>query len=156
MCEGFQSFWQDRENELFSNEPHQINFLPDITRQNWSEHVRSANQGFLDTLTGRANVYAFFVRNKGTQASWQVKYVGESKRLDLKTRLTAHLIFKSQKTGAKFADVQKAVLEDGQEIAVALIMVNPESLRLAVEEEIIQKHQPEWNTHGCKRTLERH
>jgi hypothetical protein len=44
----------------------------------------------------------------------------------------------------------KTLVTSGQEIGVSFIKVEPESLRLFVEETIIAKHKNElpWNTHG--------
>ena len=44
----------------------------------------------------------------------------------------------------------KTAVAAGQEIGVSFIKVEPESLRLFVEETIIAKHKTElpWNTHG--------
>jgi len=44
----------------------------------------------------------------------------------------------------------KAAVSAGEEIGVSLIKVQPESLRLYVEETIISMHKERlpWNTHG--------
>jgi hypothetical protein len=59
------------------------------------------------------------------------------------------MITKDHRTGSMLKAVKTAVAA-GQEIGVSFIKVEPQSLRLFVEETIIVKHKNElpWNTHG--------
>ncbi len=63
--------------------------------------------------------------------------------------MTQHLIAKDHRTGSMLEAVKTAVAAQ-QKIGVSFIKVQPESLRLFVEETIIAKHKDElpWNTHG--------
>lgn len=67
----------------------------------------------------------------------------------LRERITQHLIAKDSRTGSMLEVAKKAVA-DGYDIGLSFIKVQPESLRLFVEEAIIAKHKNKlpWNTHG--------
>lgn len=112
------------------------------------DDIKNQNQDFLKNLNGRANVYAIFVRQNPSNA-WNLVYVGQRKSANLRERLTQHLIRKSAQTGSMLEDVKSAVAE-GKEIGVSCIKVEPESLRLFVEETIIRslERKPPWNKHG--------
>jgi hypothetical protein len=89
------------------------------------------------------------VRSSGDNENWSTVYVGERKSSGLRERITQHLITKDHRTGSMLKAVKTAVAA-GQKIGVSFIMVEPESLRLFVEETIIAKHKNKlpWNTHG--------
>ena len=76
-------------------------------------------------------------------------YVGERKADGLRSRITEHLIKKDHKTGSKLAEIQAAVA-NGLEIGLSFIRVEPQSLRLFVEETIIvnNKSKLPWNSQG--------
>jgi hypothetical protein len=76
-------------------------------------------------------------------------YVGESKSISLRDRITAHVIDKETRTGSTLSFVKDAV-SARQQIGISFIKVQPESLRLFVEEKIISKNKEKlpWNTHG--------
>jgi len=102
---------------------------------NWpSPTIKAANEGFLKTLRGRANVYAIYVRGP-TQQDWIPVYVGQSKSINLRGRMSHHLIKKNETMGSMLSVIQTAVA-DGGEIGLAFIKVEPESLRVYVEETI--------------------
>ena len=76
-------------------------------------------------------------------------YVGQRKSPSLKERIVQHLVKKNERTGSMLEAVKTAV-SDGREAAISYVLVEPESLRLFVEEAIIasnKAHLP-WNTHG--------
>ena len=71
---------------------------------------------------------------------------GQSKSDGLRNRCYQHLVKKHRKTGSKLNDVRKSVSE-GRKVAVAYVMVRPESLRHFVEDTIIaaESAQLTWN-----------
>lgn len=116
----------------------------------WSvEEIRSLNKPVLDGLNGNGNVYAIYTSNVGEQDQWTPVYVGQRKSTSLRGRLAQHLITKSEQTGSMLEAVKTSV-SDGHRIGISYIKVEPESLRLYVEETIIsqQKDMLPWNTHG--------
>ena len=135
---------------LFSGVQCQF-FYPDgCSLQHWpAEEIRLANEEFLKTLRHRANVYALFVRTHGTEEQWRPVYVGERKSKGLRDRISQHLITKDSRTGSMLEEVKSAVASK-QDIGLSFIKIEPESLRLFVEETIIAKHKGElpWNSHG--------
>ncbi len=135
---------------LFAEVPHQFIFPVGCSLQHWSVgEIKTLNEIFLKTLKHRANVYVLSVRPSGGNQNWSPVYVGQRKSAGLRERITQHLITKNHRTGSMLEAVKTAVAA-GQEIGVSFIKVEPESLRLFVEETIIAKHKKElpWNTHG--------
>lgn len=147
---GLSEFAESCAQALFSDVQHQFNFPDGCTPQFWPiEEIKSANDTFLKTLRNRANVYALFIRTRRKAERWQPVYVGERKSVGLRERITQHLIAKDSRTGSMLEVVKKAVADE-YDIGLSFIKVQPESLRLFVEEAIIAKHKNElpWNTHG--------
>ena len=134
---------------LLAGEKHRFNFPQGCTLQHWPvTEIKAVNEQFLETLRDRANVYALFVRSAGRGEDWRAVYVGERKSAGLRGRITEHMIHKDHRTGSMLEAVKTAVGAQ-QEIGITFIKVQPESLRLFVEETIIVNHQDElpWNTH---------
>lgn len=96
-------------------------------------------------------MYALFVRDAPSGA-WALVYVGQRKSQGIRERLIQHLVKERPKTGSKFKQVQAAVNENSI-IGVHVIKVEPESLRLFVEEKIIEAKGDSliWNQHGVIR-----
>jgi len=135
---------------LLSNIQYQFNYPDGCTLQHWPvEEIKAANELFLKSLRHSANVYAIFLRPHGTEEQWQPVYVGERKSVGLRERITQHLIDKDTRTGSKLDEIKRAVATK-QDIGLSFIKVEPESLRLYVEEAIIANHKNEleWNTHS--------
>ena len=76
-------------------------------------------------------------------------YVGQTKSQYLRQRIRQHLVKKSQKTGSQLPQVQDAVA-DGRNIGISYVLIEPESLRLYVEDSIIATRadgELPWNKH---------
>jgi hypothetical protein len=147
---GLAEFAESCAQTLFAELPHQFIFPVGCSLQHWPvDEIKTSNETFLKTLRHRANVYALSVRSSGGNQNWSPVYVGERKSAGLRDRITQHMITKDHRTGSMLEAVKTAVAA-GQEIGVSFIKVEPESLRLFVEETIIVKHKNElpWNTHG--------
>ena len=111
--------------------------------QNWTvERIKAANKPFLKTLRNRGNVYAIFVRPNGKKTDWSQMYVGERKSAGLRQRITEHLIEKDDRTGSMLEAIKTAVSAN-HAIGLSFIKVEPESLRVFIEETIIAKHKQE-------------
>lgn len=146
--DGLHDFAEECAKVLLAGVQHQFTYPKGCTLHDWPiDSIKRANESFLKSLRGRANVYAIFVRR--TDEHWLPVYVGERKSIGLRDRLTQHLISKNHRTGSMLEAVKTAV-SAGEEIGVSLIKVQPESLRLYVEETIISMHKERlpWNTHG--------
>jgi len=148
---GLAEFAESCAQALFAEVPHQFIFPEGCSLQHWPvEEIKTANEAFLKTLRHRANIYCLFVRpSSGDNENWSAVYVGERKRDGLRDRITQHLITKDHRTGSMLEAVKTAVAAQ-QEVVVSFIKVQPESLRLFVEETIIARHKVDlpWNTHG--------
>ena len=147
---GLTKFAQECASDLFAKVQYQFIYPKGCSLKNWPvKRIKAANEAFLKSLRNCGNVYAIFVRPAGKKASWSHMYVGERKSAGLRQRMTEHLIDKDDRTGSMLAAVKTAVSEK-QSIGLSFIKVEPESLRLFVEETIIAKHKQDlpWNTQG--------
>lgn len=149
---GLAEFADDCAEKLFAGVQHQFSFPLGCSLEYWPvEEIKLANEEFLGTLRHRANIYALFVRGKEADQPWQPVYVGERKSNGLRERITQHLIHKDHRTGSMLEAVKTAV-HAGKHVGLAFVKVEPESLRLYVEETIIAKAKRAgklpWNTHG--------
>jgi hypothetical protein len=128
--------------ELHNNEDEKV----------WKRYIpiiKELNKNLLSKLRNNANLYAIYVRNS-KDSNWQPVYVGERKSDGMRERITQHLINKNVGTGSKLAEVMEAV-SNGRLIGVSFIKVDPESLRLYVEEYIINNSSIDtlkWNKQG--------
>ncbi|MEH8110202.1 hypothetical protein Q7I18_04540 [Aeromonas veronii] len=153
--EGIQEYIDNCEHYLLKEEPTEFLFPEALKNHSisdsiWTDNadeVKKLNEPLLSRLRNKANIYAIFT--KTVNGNWVVKYVGESKAVNMRERITSHLITKSSQTGSKLEYVREAVSK-GEKIGLRFIYLSRDTLRTFVEEEIISKnkdHLP-WNNHG--------
>ena len=129
--------------ELVFSDPHPIAY---------SDAVDLASNRLPSTLkTGRINVYALWVRAKG-RSDWQLMYIGQRSARSGWSRVAQHLFATPKGTQSKLDSVREA-LNRGDCIGVTAILVTPDSMRLAVEEELIARNAAvlgglPWNIKG--------
>jgi hypothetical protein len=120
----------------------------------WKEHYKEIDKANIDVLNNidkRGGVYAIFAAKP--KKEWQLKYIGQTKSESSKQRIRSHLVWRNKKTksgkstGSKFDELQRLVVS-GHDVALSFVEVSPESLRHYVEEELINKTQPQWNHNG--------
>jgi len=105
-----------------------------------------------EAILGRAfNVYALWSRTH-FDAPWTLMYIGERHSSACLSRLRDHLFKVGSGTKSKLEEVRK-VVRAGAQMGVTVILVQPESLRLAVEEELLMQNsrfvgQLPWNKQG--------
>lgn len=105
-----------------------------------------------EAILGRTfNIYALWAR-PNLDAPWTVMYIGTRHSSAGLSRLRDHLFKVSSGTKSKLGEVRDLV-RAGAQVGVTLILVKPESLRLAVEEELLQANsryigQLPWNKRG--------
>jgi hypothetical protein len=146
--EGLAEFAAGCADALLSGVRHEFKYPVGCSLTNWpAPEIKLANEDLLGKLRGRGNVYALYVRASKDE-DWLPIYVGQRKSINLRERISHHLISKNEQTGSMLAAVQTAVAA-GQSIAISFIKVHPESLRLYVEETIIASNKASllWNTH---------
>lgn len=149
---GLEKFAEQCSKSLFKNVEYEFIFPAGSDLQNWPvETIKCENEPFLKTLRHRGNVYCIFITGAGDKPNWQPVYVGERKSIGLRDRIIQHLIDKNHRTGSMLEKVKTAV-SAGQRVGLSFVKVDPESLRLYVEETIISGCKKEgklpWNTHG--------
>ena len=147
--ESLERFAKECEESLLSAILYHFKYPTSASLTHWPvDEIKKENENFLGGLRNKGNVYALWVRKDDTD-SWIPVYVGQRKSENLRERLTQHLISKNSKTGSMLEAIKTAV-GAGEQIGVSFIKVNPESLRLYVEETIIglRKSDLPWNTHG--------
>ena len=136
--------------DLFSDVQYTFMFPAGCSLQHWPvEEIKESNSAFLANLRNSANIYAIFVRPEGAADEWIKVYVGQRKSSGLRDRITHHLIKKHDQTGSMLEAVRTAVAA-GNKIGLSFVKVQPEPLRLFVEESIISRYKQvlPWNTHG--------
>lgn len=147
---GLSEFAEECARVLFSDPLHQFRYPENCSLQHWPiVEIKAANHVLLKSLRHRANVYAIWVRDPARKEPWRPVYVGERKSDGLRDRITQHLIAKDHRTGSMLEAIKTAV-SSGKEIALSFLKVQPESLRLYIEETIISRNKENlpWNTHG--------
>lgn len=94
----------------------------------------------LPSLLGNSqiNVYALWKRANANE-EWELMYIGQRNRKSGWSRVAQHLFSTPQGTQSKLQEVRAAV-EFGAQIGVTGILVEPDSMRLSVEEELINRN----------------
>ena len=139
--EGLEILINDCAKALTSTAKHQFLYPDKCSADYWpTQEIKHLNSALLRGLRHHANIYAIFIRSKVFGSEWQIKYVGQRKASELRTRLTQHLIQKNDSTRSKLDLVKCAVFQE-YDIGISYITVQPESLRLFVEKSIIEKHK---------------
>lgn len=99
---------------------------------------------------GEFNIYVIWVCVAGN--SWQPMYLGQRKCQSSLQRLVQHLYACPHKTASKLHHVL-AARRAGNSVGVTVAFVSPDSLRLAIEEELIYRNTSRvedlpWNDKG--------
>jgi hypothetical protein len=84
------------------------------------------------------NVYALWKRF-GSEEKWELMYIVQRSHKYGWSRVAQHLFSTPQGTQSKLREVHAAV-EAGAQIGVTAILVEPDSMRLSVEEELINRN----------------
>jgi len=109
-----------------------------------------------EEFAGRSfNVYALWSR-KTAQSEWTLMYIGERHSAAGLTRLREHLFKVGKGTASKLEEV-RTIVRNGAQMGVTVILVQPESLRLAIEEELLLRNsryigQLPWNKRGVTKS----
>lgn len=146
--EGLDQFANECASTLIVDSPIPFLYPVNCNFTSWPiNEIKKLNDEILKSLRGAGNVYALYTRLPNE--NWSVVYVGQRKSAGLRERITQHLVNKNVRTGSMLEKVKTAI-SDGREMAISFIHVQPESLRLYVEETIISKNKAQllWNTHG--------
>lgn len=109
--------------------------------------IAAANEELLAAASGFANLYALFSSPKKSK-TFSLRYIGKTTRKLARQRVWNHLIKKDDRTGAALDKVKAHVMSGGS-IKIAWVRVDRESLRNALEEELIHRHtEADWNRNG--------
>lgn len=97
------------------------------------------------------NVYALWKRG-GADGEWELMYIGQRSHRSGWSRVAQHLFSTPQGTQSKLEEV-RAAIESGAQMGVTAILVDPDSMRLSVEEELINRNSSSdghllWNRKG--------
>jgi hypothetical protein len=96
------------------------------------------NQLPLSLKKSPINVYALWMRANSDE-DWTLMYIGQRSRKYGWSRVAQHLFTTPSGTQSKLQQV-RAAIEAGAQIGVTGILIEPDSLRLSVEEELIQRN----------------
>ncbi|MBK6567658.1 hypothetical protein [Candidatus Aalborgicola defluviihabitans] len=84
------------------------------------------------------NIYALWQRNTSNE-KWELMYVGQRSFKSGWGRVRQHLFSTPSGTQSKLQEV-RAAIESGAQVGVTAILVQPDSIRLTVEEELINRN----------------
>lgn len=87
--------------------------------------------------TSPINLYAIWCRQK-CSAAWTLQYIGQRSSNYGWARVRQHLFHTPAGTQSKLELVREALISD-QEIGITGILVEPDSLRLSLEDELIRQ-----------------
>lgn len=79
----------------------------------------------------------------------ELKYIGQRKIKDIKSRLQNHFTGNGEihGTGSQWKKF-KAAKDSGSKMTFKTITITPDSFRTTIEEELIKRVRPEWNSQG--------
>ena len=97
----------------------------------------------LECIRDCGNVYAILRKRHGN-CRWKVVYIGTRMKNEIGKRVKEHIVKKPDSTSSKLECVKSSVW-NGFDIAISYILIEPENLRLFVEQELIQQLDPPWN-----------
>lgn len=114
----------------------------------------AANNHSAEVVGLTFNIYALWSRPT-PESAWTLMYIGERHSHSGLERLGEHLFKVGKGTQSKLEEV-RSVLCEGAQMGVTVILVEPESMRLAIEEELLQRNslylgQLPWNKKGVTR-----
>ena len=97
-------------------------------------------KNLLPSLLGKSqiNIYALWKR-ANAEEEWELMYIGQRSRKSGWSRVAQHLFSTPPGTQSKLQEVRAAV-DSGAQIGVTGILVEPDSMRLSVEEELISRN----------------
>lgn len=119
----------------------EINKLEDQVEKEVSEmKALEAVMGNVQVRCG--NIYFIY-------ADDELKYVGQRKIKDIKSRLQNHFTGNGEKhgTGSQWKKFS-AEREFGRRMTFKTITISPDSFRTTIEEELIKRLKPAWNSQG--------
>ena len=115
---------------------------PTMKAQRWREEdISDKFRSTFKCMNGHGSVYAIL----GCQErECELTYIGTRNKLNLYGRIEEHLVKKSDSTSSALERVKSSVWR-GSGIEISYILVEPDNLRLFVEQELIEKLNPPWN-----------
>lgn len=143
--EDFETKVQAANERLLSRFPMSIRYEnSDNLRENSSLNESALTQ---EIDNGR-NIYAIWARENAS-SDWTVMYIGQRSMPACKDRIKQHLFHTPSGTQSKLLEV-KNLVQQGYEIGLSTVLVNPDSMRLSVEDKLIYTNTPDtdalpWN-----------
>jgi hypothetical protein len=141
--ETIEKSFEQAENELLTKlNAHIIQYTDfDITT------FDANNKALLNKITANSIVYCLWLGNQ--ESTIAPIYIGHAHRNISRQRMRAHLTKKNKATGAQLEKI-KIALERRQVIALSFLKIEPQYMRKALEEWLIEKHSASlsWNKSG--------
>lgn len=102
------------------------------------------------------NLYALWIRS-GPAEDWKCMYIGQRQQKKGWSRVREHLFHTPKGTQSKLIQLAEQ-LRKGYQVGVTGVLVEPDSIRLAIEEELIYRNTSSesalpWNNKGRRRPL---
>ena len=145
--------------ELLCGRPVRFAYPAGCTKANWQvEEIRSAYDAWSGMHLRKANMYVISTCDRADGNVWRRRYIGEVMSKDFTGRICQHFVALGSGTWSKLEDVQKSV-SGGLQIGLSFTMVEPEAVRLCVEEIVMALDRNEsekrldWNIRGTNSFL---
>ena len=139
-------------NALSEEDPIEFKYPLELANDivNWEKYIgkiKNDNEEILKGLRNKANIYAIYTMSNNE--NWKIKYIGQRKAVNMRDRITHHLITKHNNTGAKLKLIQNAV-ENNEKVGLRFLFLPRDTMRAFIEEELIIKNKTElaWNIHA--------
>ncbi len=118
------------QEQLLTSAPHAIDYVDKEALKN--------NQLPSSLKNSPINIYALWKRDE-PEADWELMYIGQRSFKSGWSRVEQHLFSTPQGTQSKLKEVS-AVIATGAQIGVTAVRVEPDSMRLSIEEELINRN----------------
>jgi hypothetical protein len=141
LCIDISTLIAATQEQLLTQAPHVIEYS--------DKEELKANRLPSNLKASAINIYALWKRDN-SGADWRLMYIGQRSFKSGWSRVEQHLFSTPRGTQSKLAEVRSAI-ESGAQIGVTAVRVEPDSMRLSIEEELIGrnsqlKEQLLWNT----------
>lgn len=123
------------------NFTEEINKL--VTKVEEQVSKTEAKEAIMENVAVRCGNIYFIYENDVLQ------YIGQRKIKDIKSRLQNHFTGNGEEhgTGSQWKKFKEAS-DKGSRMTFKTTTINPDSFRTTIEEELINRLKPEWNTQG--------
>jgi hypothetical protein len=119
-----------------------INNIYEVKYSN-PQNFEEQDEDLLVNVSKRALIYAI---HEEIESKWHLTYIGQTQAKTSRQRIRNHLFKKHEETGSKLAKVTECI-KKAHKIGISIVEMEPDYMRLPIEEILIEEKKPEWNIH---------